>query len=97
MNIPTTIHGYFTSALVATRRTRVALRDCPPGLFECHATVGLKTQYGECYIASNGDAFWGGTSTEEARGRLKVLPLKQVFEAPRKIATAPKDFAPCPA
>jgi hypothetical protein len=58
-------------------KTRVALRDCPPGLFLFNGKLGFKTEYGEldAYCAETGEAFWGGKTRNEDRAQLLVQPV----------------------
>lgn len=57
---------------------KCALGECPPGLFLCEdeTMVGFKTDYDEYYLAIDGDAFWGGTSSKEERAKIIVQPLR---------------------
>ncbi|GAB3324445.1 hypothetical protein GCM10027299_21700 [Larkinella ripae] len=54
------------------------LGECPPGLFLCDDTVGMKTEYGntipECFIVASGEAFAGGVQPE-ALADVMVTPL----------------------
>lgn len=53
----------------------VDLLDCPPGFFVFEGRLCLKTEYGRCEIFNSaGETFWGGTSTNEDRHKLKVIP-----------------------
>uniref|UniRef100_A0A6M3XRQ2 Uncharacterized protein n=1 Tax=viral metagenome TaxID=1070528 RepID=A0A6M3XRQ2_9ZZZZ len=49
--------------------------ECPPGLFIFRDTLCLMSEYGgDSYLASSGEAFWGGVSGKEARDALVVQP-----------------------
>lgn len=43
-------------------------------------TLCLASDYGDYYIADNGDAFWGGTPSKEHRAKLEVQPVKAEWE-----------------
>lgn len=57
---------------------KCTLAECPHGLFLCddETMVGLKSDYGDYYLAIDGDAFWGGTSSKEDRDKIIVQPLR---------------------
>ncbi|EHL99362.1 hypothetical protein HMPREF9946_03124 [Acetobacteraceae bacterium AT-5844] len=52
----------------------VPLAECSPGLFLFGDCLGFLSEYGDPYVVSTGEAFWGGTSTKEARASLMVKP-----------------------
>jgi hypothetical protein len=54
------------------------LAECPPGLFVCGETVGIKTEYIEegPYLVEGGSVFWGGTQSAEVRRDLIVQPCR---------------------
>jgi hypothetical protein len=64
------------------------LLECPPGIFLYHDTVGFKSEYGcgpnaetiEVFVCESGEAFWGGTHTNEARHALIVQPCETKWE-----------------
>lgn len=61
----------------------VRLGELPPGLFMFNGTLALKSQYGhDCFIVSNGEAFWGGTNNVSDLARLMVQPVSVVTPKP---------------
>lgn len=65
--------------ILKPHKRRCRLVNCRPGLFLFDGELCLRTEYGvDSYIVSTGEAFWGGTGSHEARGRLWVLPVDVV-------------------
>lgn len=62
------------------------LAGCPPGLFVFNGTLGMKSEYStdagemEVYLASSGEAFWGGANSHKERNSLMVIPCGWCWE-----------------
>ena len=51
-----------------------SLEACEPGFFVFENTLCFKDEYGGFYC-ENGEAFWGGTTSESDRAKLFVQPV----------------------
>ena len=77
----TTTRLTLTEAFIEPNGFDRRFEQLEPGLFAFGTEICFMSEYGDAFIVDSGEAFWGGTSSAEARAKLIVKPLRAVVRA----------------